>query len=213
VAFFLARSRIGNRSGQRQNPEFRSSGTGTLAVRFPAMEHYRSTLSATAIAVFGLVTAAHVLHPGNYEVQTRPARPATVSAVSAGPVAWVDPPARISTPETTGTIQPNARATDGMNAVPALPPAQVAALVPSAALSTPPLPAETPRKVVAVHRGRMAERGQHRSVRLRHAALARTAQADRSAAAPATAQPAPQASTKIDPIGDIIRGLGFGRDG
>ncbi|MEE7462017.1 hypothetical protein MFUR16E_12245 [Methylobacterium fujisawaense] len=54
-----------------------------------------------------------------------------------------------------------------------------------------------------------------RSARLRHAALVRTAESDRPTVTAAAPQPAPAAapSQKIDPIGDIIRGLGFGRDG
>ncbi|MEE7438385.1 hypothetical protein MOR12E_03345 [Methylobacterium oryzae] len=130
------------------------------------MEHYRSTLGTTAVAVFGLVAAAHILHPGNYEVQTRPARPAVtdaapVSKPAAAPVtrsAWVDPPAKLAAPETTGAL------------------------------------AAAP---------------------LRHAALVRTAESDRLTVTAAAPQPAPAAapSQKIDPIGDIIRGLGFGRDG
>lgn len=185
------------------------------------MEHYRSTLATTAIAVFGLVVAAHTLHPGNYEVQTRPAR--TVEAPVAVPVAasaaWTDPPARIAGPETTGAIQRAAEATRTLPS--AVPAPQLAAMIPPAATPALPLPremadsAEPLRKAAAVHRLRGPERAARRFARLRHPPLARTAQADRASVAPAAARPAqaaPETAARIDPIGDIIRGLGFGRD-
>ncbi|WP_286964560.1 hypothetical protein [Methylobacterium sp.] len=179
-----------------------------MAVRFSAMEHYRSTLGTTAVAVFGLVAAAHILHPGNYEVQTRPARPVVTAAAPVAPAAWVNPPAHASAPETTGALA-------------AGPTPQIAAAVPSTAMPTAPLPAEMARpaeplrKAVATHRPKGAERGSRRAARLRHAALERTAQSDRPAVVAAAPQTAPVAapSPKIDPIGDIIRGLGLGRDG
>jgi hypothetical protein len=175
------------------------------------MEHYRSTLATTACAVFGLVAAAHILHPGNYEVQTRPARPAVVAAAAAaptGPAAWVDPPARLAGPETTGALAA------------AAPAPRIAAAIPAAALPADPLPAEMARSVEpprkkAAHRLVRVERGQHRTARFRRDAIDRTAQADRAAAAaaaPPPAQAAASRSERIDPIGDIIRGLGFGRD-
>ncbi|MGU3465084.1 hypothetical protein ACLBXO_09520 [Methylobacterium sp. C33D] len=182
------------------------------------MEHYRSTLGTAAVAVFGLVAAAHILHPGNYEVQTRPARPAVTDAAPVAkpvaaprmPSAWVDPPAKPAAPETTGALA-------------AVPAPRVAAAVPAAAMPAAALPAEMarpaePPRRIAAHRAKGTERGVHRAARLRHAAVVRTAESDRPTTATATAaapQPAPAAapSQKIDPIGDIIRGLGFGRDG
>ncbi|MGT2478550.1 hypothetical protein ACU4GR_05920 [Methylobacterium oryzae CBMB20] len=161
------------------------------------------------------MAAAHILHPGNYEVQTRPARPALTDAAPvtkpvAAPVtrsAWVDPPAKLEAPETTGALA-------------ALPAPRVAAAVPAAAMPAAPLPAEMappaePPRRTAAHRGKGTERGVHRAARLRHAAVVRTAESDRPAVAAAPPQPAPAAapSQKIDPIGDIIRGLGLGRDG
>ncbi|WP_245297869.1 MULTISPECIES: hypothetical protein [Methylobacterium] len=176
-----------------------------MAVRFSAMEHYRSTLGTTAVAVFGLVAAAHILHPGNYEVQTRPARPAVTDAAPVTQSAWVDPPAKLAAPETTGALA-------------AVPAPRVAAAVPATAMPAAPLPAEmarpaeSPRKTAA-HRAKGTERGVHRAARLRHAAVVRTAESDRPAAAAPQTAPVAAPSQKIDPIGDIIRGLGLGRDG
>lgn len=193
------------------------------------MEHYRSTLAITAIAVFGLVAAAHSLHPGNYEMQARPARPVVAAAsparpaVAASPAAWIDPPARIAAPETTGAIRPNAGTPDIAAAIPsAVPAPQAAAVVPPDATPAPPLPGEMARpaaplrKAAASHRPRRFERAAHRVARLRHPALARTAAIDRAAVGPVATRPAQAASDssgRIDPIGDILRGLGFGRDG
>ncbi|MFC6050905.1 hypothetical protein ACFPYM_23990, partial [Methylobacterium hispanicum] len=55
------------------------------------MEHYKSTFAVTGIAVLGLMAAAGILHPGNFERQVQPA--AKGHAVAAAPTAWVDPPA------------------------------------------------------------------------------------------------------------------------
>lgn len=184
------------------------------------MEHYRSTLAITAIAVFGLVAATHSLHPGNYEMQIRSARPVVAAA---SPAAWIDPPARIAAPETTGAIRPNAGTSDIAAAIPsAVPAPQSAAVVPPGATPAPPLPGEMARpaaplrKAVATHRSRRFERASHRVAHLRHPALARTAEVGRAAVGPVATRPAQAASDssgRIDPIGDILRGLGFGRDG
>ena len=44
------------------------------------MEHYRSTLGFAAFAACSLVAAGHILHPGNYETQTRTRRVVRVTA-------------------------------------------------------------------------------------------------------------------------------------
>ncbi|MCJ2054196.1 hypothetical protein [Methylobacterium sp. J-070] len=190
-----------------------------MTVRFSGMEHFRSTLATTAIAVLGLVVAARSLHPGNYEVQTPPARPVAVAAL---PVAWTDPPARIAAPETTGTLRSDLRLSGVQDGLPsAVPAPQQAAVIPPGTRSDPAFAgeisgaAEPARKGVAAYRPKGSERAARHHARLRHAALARTASVERAAAAPAAgpAQAPPASSARIDPIGDILRGLGFGRDG
>lgn len=60
------------------------------------MERYRSTLATTALAALGLVVAAHVLHPGNYERVSRQARVVTVMAETPSvSTIWTDPPQRL----------------------------------------------------------------------------------------------------------------------
>ncbi|MCJ2125324.1 hypothetical protein [Methylobacterium sp. J-077] len=180
-----------------------------MAVRSAVMEHYKSTLATTAIAVFGLVVAAHTLHPGNYEVQPRVAR---IAVAPAGSSTWMDPPARmagVSKPE--ARMSEIARATSSdllapqMTALPAG--AVTAAALPSEMIA----PAEKSRTALTAHRPKLADRSPRRMARLRHAALARTAAAEPAVAAPSTPAPAPTPK-KIDPIGDLIRGLGLGHD-
>ncbi|MCJ2136621.1 hypothetical protein MKK69_21665 [Methylobacterium sp. J-026] len=60
------------------------------------MEHYRSTVATTAIAALGLLVAAHVLHPGNYERSDRSARIVTVAmAAPSTATIWTDAPQRL----------------------------------------------------------------------------------------------------------------------
>ncbi|MGC5780228.1 hypothetical protein [Methylobacterium sp. NFXW15] len=71
-----------------------------MTVRSSCMEHYRSTLTTTAIAVLGLVGAAHVLHPGNYERTHRQARVVAITReVLSTPTIWTDPPRRLHASE------------------------------------------------------------------------------------------------------------------
>ncbi len=155
------------------------------------MKYARSLLVTTVLAVFGLGVAAQNLHSHDRDA---PARPDTTAASLVKPVAWTDPPAR-HTPETTGAL-----------AV-ALPAAQ-----PAVATSPETAPVEAPRRSTATHRGKGVERNRSRVAHLRRPARARTAAVDPAAMPRPTQQPAPEASGRIDPIGDILRGLGLGRD-
>lgn len=158
------------------------------------MEHFKSTLATAAIAAFGLVTAAHVLHPGNFERTTYPSRP--VATVASQASAWVNPPASPVVSAPVAVAEPVAVTTAQAESVP----------VAWASATVPPVEATPPqasrRKVSAAHRHRVAQK----QSRLRQADLARPT------TAPAAA-PAPKAqASRIDPIGDIIRGLGLGSD-
>ncbi|GBU16935.1 hypothetical protein AOPFMNJM_4249 [Methylobacterium jeotgali] len=56
------------------------------------MEHYKSTLAVTSTAVVGLLLAARILHPGNYEREPRgPKAGGDTVTVSTD---WADPPRR-----------------------------------------------------------------------------------------------------------------------
>lgn len=172
------------------------------------MEHYGSTLATTAAAVFGLVAAAHILHPGNYEAQTRPVR--QPAAVATAAPAWTDPPADLRM--AAARSNPSADV-PGPSAVPGLlAPRMMAALAPGQTMA-PTLPgtmASPPpgreRKAAAAQRRKAAQR----NARTRQASLDRGT----SAAQPAALRTdAPEPKAKTDPIGDLIRGLGLGGEG
>lgn len=162
------------------------------------MEHYKSTFAVTGIAVLGLMAAAGILHPGNFERQARPA--AKSHAVAAAPTAWVDPP--------------TSRSAALRRAAPLSDTAALMKAEPTVALSADyamvqPLPAEltqvatTARSARAAHVPKMVRR----AATTRQAALVRPAADEGSA----TQQPssADSPGQKIDPIGDLLRGLGL----
>jgi hypothetical protein len=67
-----------------------------LAVCSACMEHCRSTFATTAIAALGLLVAAHVVHPGNYERSDRNVRVVVIANErAAAPTIWTDPPHRL----------------------------------------------------------------------------------------------------------------------
>ena len=172
------------------------SGTESLAARFAAMEHFKSTIATTAIAAFGLVAAAHILHPGNFERTTYPSRP--VATVASHAAAWVNPPAMLPVAQEVREVAAKA------DTAPAQP-APVPVAWTSARAEAPAKTAEASpdHRHKAAHRRRVAQR----KTDVRQASLDRPAQ-------PAVAPAAPEKpkADRIDPIGDIIRGLGFGRD-
>gem|GEM_PF-1448305 len=186
VAFFVCRARAG-----RQYPAAGSSGTGSLTVRYPAMKHPHTILATTAIAVLGLGVAAQSFRAN---IDTAQAGPSVMAAPSINPLAWTDPPPRSGVFETTGTL---ALAPPKPLVVAAIPPAPVTA------------PVEPPRRAVATRRGKGSQRARLRAAHLRRAAPARTAAMDPAAPPRPESRPA---RNRIDPIGDILRGLGFGRD-
>lgn len=162
------------------------------------MEHFKSTIATTAIAAFGLVAAAHILHPGNFERTTYPSRP--VATVDSQAAAWVSPPAALP------VVKEAAAAKAGP--APATTPAPVPAPVAWTSAQ-----AEAPVRTEATPEHHRRAAAHHRKLAQRHAPL-RQASLDRApqpAAPPAEPAAAPKAN-RIDPIGDIIRGLGLGSD-
>ena len=158
------------------------------------MKYARSILVTTVLAVFGLGVATENLHSRDRSAQARPA----AVAASIEPAAWIDPPAR-------GTSE--------ITAAPAsVLPGPLAATVPPPATTA--LPVEPPRSSSSAnHRAKAAERkSRSRVAHLHRPTRARTAAADPAAMPQPAPRPAPDASGRIDPLGDILRGLGFGRD-
>lgn len=156
------------------------------------MEHFKSTIATTAIAAFGLLAAAHILHPGNFERTTYPSRPVATVA----PQAWANPPAAPAVAVAAPVLKAEA---------PQPVPAPVAW---TSVQVEPPAPVRTAeaapehRRKAGAHRHKLSQR----SAPVRQAVLTQPAQ-------PAAVAPVkkPEAN-RIDPIGDIIRGLGLGSD-
>ena len=166
------------------------------------MEHYKSTLGVTAAAISALVLASQIMQAGPFAPS--PPRIERVMAsleTSAEETAWVNPPARQQAEAMPQVAQVEAEAKPAE--VPVSPVAQAIAPVATQSLAR-----QVPRKAASVQRRKAAQR----PVRTRHAALETSAPAD--AAGPQAVPTQPPADTKrIDPIGDIIRGLGFGGQG
>lgn len=168
------------------------------------MEHYKSTLGTTAAAISALVLAAQIMQTGPFAAS--PPRAERVSAAieaSAQDTAWVNPPVRPLAEAKPETAPAEAKTGDAPVIV-----AQAAASV-VAPLTGPAVVREAaPRKAAAPHRRKVAQR----PVRTRQATL--DARTPTEAATPqAAVQPAQPEAKRIDPIGDIIRGLGFGGQG
>lgn len=155
------------------------------------MEHFKSTIATTAIAAFGLVAAAHILHPGNFEPTTYPSRPVATVANHA----WVNPPAAPAVSGPAPVVQ-----AEVPQAVPA-PVVWTSARAEAAPVRVAEVAPEHRRKA-GVHRRKLSQR----PAPVSQAALGQPAQ-------PVAVAPAPKPeANRIDPIGDIMRGLGLGSD-
>ncbi|KQT57088.1 hypothetical protein ASG52_03190 [Methylobacterium sp. Leaf456] len=168
------------------------------------MEHYKSTLGVTAAAISALVLAAQIMHAGPFAAS--PPRVERVVAVvdAVEDTAWVNPPARPQIEAAAQRVQaePEAKPVE----TPVSPVAQ--AIAPVAAQTLAREAASAPRKVASAQRRKAAQR----AARTRHATLETRLAAEAAVAQPAPAQ-TPAEPKRIDPIGDIIRGLGFGGQG
>ena len=162
------------------------------------MEHYKSTFAVTGIAVLALMAAAGILHPGNFERQAQPA--AKSHAVAAARTAWVDPPA--------------SRNVALRRAAPLSDTAALMKPEPTVALSADyamvqPLPAELTLVASTARSARAAPAPKmvRRAVTTRQAALIRPASGETSTVQQPSS--ADSSERKIDPIGDLLRGLGL----
>ena len=163
-----------------------------MAVRFASMEHYRSVFVTTAVMVFGLLATSPLVRTQNSALTSSRAESLIVSSAEAAEGStWADPP----------------RYSAG---VPAPQPATVTLLSPEmvALLAADDLAgADTTQRVQAVRRHRAAKV----ATRVRPAPAAETSTA-LPASGTATTATQPQQAARIDPIGDLLRGLGIGRD-
>lgn len=174
------------------------------------MEHYKSTLATAAVAAFGLVAAAHILHPGNYEDLPRHVRAPVMSAAApSGAVAWVDPPARASAISALSNAV--ITAAQAAEAEPTLSSQSVAVKTTETAASRP------EARVAVVSAGQMQKpetlrrhKVVQRRTRVHQAALTRRVSRAPVVDEPASAsEVAPKSGDRFDPIGTLIHGLGL----
>ncbi len=169
------------------------------------MIHLKSTLAISAIMLTGLVAASPFPYAGDQEPRqprrTVSAQIAPAAEAAAAPVAvtaWADPPAKSQAVADEPAIVVNAAM--GMPAIDdAVAPVVAAAPVRHVAAQA---KAEQPR------RRKMARA----AARQRQAAVKQTLP-EAPAETQVATRAAPTAAQKIDPIGDILRGLGIGKEG
>jgi hypothetical protein len=161
------------------------------------MEHYKSTFAVTGIAVLGLLTAAGILHPGNFERQAQPTAQRSAAAVAT--TAWVDPPASRTAQRRAAPLSDTAALMKPEPSVPLS--ADYAMVQPLPAGLT--IVATTARGTRVIQGAKMARR----AVPTRQTALNRPVAGDASAAQQQSS--AESAGRTIDPIGDLMRGLGL----
>ncbi|MFF8798408.1 hypothetical protein ACIQ2M_00470 [Methylobacterium sp. NPDC097299] len=181
-----------------------------MAVRSASMEHYRSVFATTAVIVLGLVATSPLLQRQDSAGSQPKTNLIMASGVeNADSKGWSDPPRRVDPAATaTATATSLEGQDDGLGSPrPAsftlLPPETAALLTASSAFAS----SEPAQRVQAVRRHRAAKVASRN--RLDVTARVPTAEV------PAQNQPSapqPQRAAGIDPIGDLLRGLGIGRD-
>ncbi|WP_147046272.1 hypothetical protein [Methylobacterium gnaphalii] len=168
---------------------------------FPVMIHLKSTLAISAIMLTGLVAASPFPYSSDRDtvkprstVSIQPVAAAEAAPMPAATVVWTDPPVKAAPP----VEQPATLA----SAPAAIEPATIA-----------------PAPVRRIANQAKAEQPRHRKVaraatRQRQVAMRQTgSQKARTAETQVAAGTATATSSRIDPIGDILRGLGFGKQG
>ncbi|MFG5117363.1 hypothetical protein [Methylorubrum sp. POS3] len=176
------------------------------------MEHYKSTLGVTAAAISALVLAAQIMHAGPFAASTpRPERAVASLDTQAEQTAWVNPPMRQQSVPATEVAQTRPETVGAKPAEVSVPPAQSMsqALAPVAAQKLERDVPSAARKSASAQRRKAAQR----PVRSRHATLESQEAATNAASPPSVPAQAPTETKRVDPIGDIIRGLGFGGQG
>jgi hypothetical protein len=172
------------------------------------MEHYRSVFATAAIMVVGLVAASPILRAENSAPATKVSGALSSAAVSDSDQTWADPPRYTARPASISAAQASPAGPD-VATIPrpasfTLLPQETTALLAAADFGKP----EAAQRVQAVRRHRAAKV----ATRARSAPTAETPASEAPASAgQATATP-PQKDARIDPIGDLLRGLGIGRD-
>jgi hypothetical protein len=171
------------------------------------MEHFRSTIATTAVAVLSLVAAAQILHPQDPSAESsRAGQRVGRSVERANGVAWVDPPTQATPPvsrlkERTVMVGTGALAT----ARPASFTLVSSDMLAHPTMTNVALASELPQKAEVPRRHKLTPLATPH----REAAVARMAVIERTAADQTTAaQPSSGKPANIDLIGDFLRNPG-----
>lgn len=173
----------------------------SLTVSFPVMIHLKSTLAISAIMLAGLVAASPFPYSSaretvkpRYAASVKPVSVAEAATVPTAAVTWTDPPVKAPPPAEQPLVAASA---------PAVPEPETIAQSPVRQVSAQAKPEQTRRRKIA----RAAMR--QRQAAMRQAGQRNSRQPETHVAAGA----APASASRIDPIGDILRGLGLGKQG
>ena len=173
------------------------------------MEHYRSVLATTAVMVFGLVATSPLVREQN-SASPRMQRVAADTHSGNGSDGWIDPPRqRVGLPAVTDAAAPSSQGRAGELPAPRLASFTLLAPETAALLASDDFARmDAGQRVQAVRRHRAAKV----AARTRPTAHVEQSATATPAPAPEDTATAPQRAARIDPIGDILRGLGIGRD-
>ncbi len=169
------------------------------------MEHYRSVFATAAVMVIGLVATSPLIAEQNSGASRAPR--VAVDVVSESDDGWTDPPRHRTSLAAVTDVAVESRSEADVMPSPrpasfTLLSAETAALLAVGDF----VKVDAAQRVQAVRRHRAAKVAN----RARPATAVETA-AETSAPAQATTTQ-PQKAARIDPIGDILRGLGIGQD-
>lgn len=170
------------------------------------MEHYRSIFTTAAVMVFGLVATSPLIREQN-SGPSRTQSAAVDTMPSGSGDGWTDPPRQKVVLAAVTDAAKSRR--DDLEGIPVPKPAsftllssETAALLAADDFAK----SESAQRVQAMRRHRAAKV----ATRTRPAPVAESPATDTPA--PEAAATQPQKAARIDPIGDILRGLGIGRD-
>ncbi|KQQ31490.1 hypothetical protein ASF53_01965 [Methylobacterium sp. Leaf123] len=168
------------------------------------MEHYRSVFATTAVMVFGLLATSPLVRTQNSAPTPTRAQSVIVSSAEAAEGStWADPPRYSAVMAAKPSIDDRSSMLAPKPATFTLLPPETVALLAADDLAR----ADTAQRVQAVRRHRAAKV----ATRTRPAPVVETSTTGPASSGEATASQ-PQKAARIDPIGDLLRGLGIGRD-
>lgn len=173
------------------------------------MEHYRSVFATTAVMVLGLVATSPLLQRQDSDVsQPRANLMMSSNMQDSGGGDWSDPPRRVDPVAKTGAEgrREEGEASPRPASFTLLPPETVTLLAASGTLAS----SEPSRQGQSLRRHRATKVASR--VRPDVTPRPATPEVTRQDSAQPDAPPQPRRADGVDPIGDILRGLGIGKD-